>query len=125
MQGKYGEAEPLYERALAILEKALGPEHPHVATTLNDQAGSLKTQVRATDFSRNFLRVAKRGRHLFVEIVVVVVLVGPLPHNTPCLLHRASTKRRTLFFCESLKSTRSSAPITHTWLIPSTTGRRC
>ena len=31
-QGKYAEAEPLYRRALAIWEKALGPEHPNVAT---------------------------------------------------------------------------------------------
>jgi tetratricopeptide (TPR) repeat protein len=28
-QGKYAEAEPLYQRALAISEKALGPDHPH------------------------------------------------------------------------------------------------
>ena len=27
-QGKYDLAEPLYERALAIYEKALGPDHP-------------------------------------------------------------------------------------------------
>ena len=27
-QGRYAEAEPLYKRALAIREKALGPEHP-------------------------------------------------------------------------------------------------
>jgi hypothetical protein len=26
-RGKYSEAEPLYKRALAIEEKALGPEH--------------------------------------------------------------------------------------------------
>jgi tetratricopeptide (TPR) repeat protein len=26
-QGRYDEARPLYERALAIREKALGPEH--------------------------------------------------------------------------------------------------
>ncbi len=30
-QGRYAEAEPLYKRALAIIEKALGPEHPPVA----------------------------------------------------------------------------------------------
>ena len=29
-QGRYAEAEPLYKRALAIREKALGPEHPDV-----------------------------------------------------------------------------------------------
>ena len=27
-QGKYGEAEPLFKRALAICEQSLGPEHP-------------------------------------------------------------------------------------------------
>jgi len=32
--GRYSEAEPLYQRALAIFEKALGPEHPAVATSL-------------------------------------------------------------------------------------------
>ena len=29
-QAKYAEGEPLYKRALAIREKALGPEHPDV-----------------------------------------------------------------------------------------------
>ncbi len=45
-QGKYAEAEPLYKRALAIVEKALGPEHPHVAARLNNLAqlgGALKS----------------------------------------------------------------------------------
>src|SRR5207248_6642169 len=32
MQGKYDEAEPLYQRALAIREKVLGPDHPDTAT---------------------------------------------------------------------------------------------
>jgi Tetratricopeptide repeat len=35
-QGRYGEAEPLYLRSLAIREKALGPDHPDVATVLNN-----------------------------------------------------------------------------------------
>jgi tetratricopeptide (TPR) repeat protein len=38
VQGKYAEAEPLYQRALAILEEALGPHHPHLATSLNNLA---------------------------------------------------------------------------------------
>ena len=37
-QGKYDEAEPLYQRALAIREKALGPDHPDVAESLNNLA---------------------------------------------------------------------------------------
>ena len=39
VQGKYGEAEPLYRRALAIREKSLGSDHPQVATSLNNLAG--------------------------------------------------------------------------------------
>jgi len=43
-QGSYAEARPLYEQSLAIWEKALGPEHPNVATSLNNLAGLLKDQ---------------------------------------------------------------------------------
>jgi hypothetical protein len=35
-QGRYGEAIPLAEKALAIWEKALGPDHPDVAPSLNN-----------------------------------------------------------------------------------------
>lgn len=45
-QGKYEDANPLYERAAAINEAVLGPEHPIVATDLNNRAGLLKEQVR-------------------------------------------------------------------------------
>ncbi len=37
-QGKLGEAEPLYRRALAIDEASLGPAHPDVARDLNNLA---------------------------------------------------------------------------------------
>ena len=33
-KGEYAKAEPLFQRALAIREKALGPDHPDVAETL-------------------------------------------------------------------------------------------
>jgi CHAT domain-containing protein len=36
--GAYSKAEPLYQRALAIYEKTLGPEHPNTATSLNNLA---------------------------------------------------------------------------------------
>ena len=36
--GYYQEAEPLLQRALDIREKALGPEHPDVADSLNNLA---------------------------------------------------------------------------------------
>lgn len=34
----YREARPLFERALAIREKLLGPDHPDIATSLNNLA---------------------------------------------------------------------------------------
>ena len=45
-QGQYGQAEPLYLRALAILEKALGPEHPNVASGLENYADLLRKTDR-------------------------------------------------------------------------------
>ena len=46
-EGKYPEAELLYERATDFWEKALGPEHPTVATVLNNRALMWKTLGRA------------------------------------------------------------------------------
>jgi tetratricopeptide (TPR) repeat protein len=43
-RGKYAEAEPLFQRALAIYEKALGPDHPYVAASLNNLAGLYHNQ---------------------------------------------------------------------------------
>jgi tetratricopeptide (TPR) repeat protein len=43
-QGKYNEAIPLARRSLSILEKALGPDHPNVATSLNNLAGLYYSQ---------------------------------------------------------------------------------
>jgi tetratricopeptide (TPR) repeat protein len=43
-QGQYAQAEPLYKRSLAIVEKALGPDHPNVATSLNNLALLYKTR---------------------------------------------------------------------------------
>jgi tetratricopeptide (TPR) repeat protein len=37
-RARYAEAEPLYQRALGIMEKALGPAHPNVAQSLNNLA---------------------------------------------------------------------------------------
>ena len=38
---QHAEAEPLYKRSLAIREKALGPDHPDVANSLNNLAVAL------------------------------------------------------------------------------------
>ncbi len=51
-QGHYAEAEPLYKRSLVIGEKALGPEHPHVATSLENYAALLRGTARADEAER-------------------------------------------------------------------------
>ncbi len=51
-QGRYDEAEPLYQRSLTINEKALGPEHPHTAGILNNLAGLYQTQGRNEEAER-------------------------------------------------------------------------
>ena len=44
-QGKYEEALPLYKRSRAIREKVLGPDHPDVAQSLNNEAVLLQAMV--------------------------------------------------------------------------------
>jgi CHAT domain-containing protein len=48
-QGRYSEATPLAQRALTIREKILGPDHPDVATSLNNLAELYQTQGRYAD----------------------------------------------------------------------------
>src|SRR6266567_3020464 len=48
-RGRYAEAEPLFERALAIREKALGRDHPYIALSLNNLAELYGAQGRYTE----------------------------------------------------------------------------
>ncbi len=45
-KGAYGEAAELWEQIQVIVEKVLGPEHPHTATSLNNLAGLYRNQGR-------------------------------------------------------------------------------
>ena len=54
--GRYDEAEPLYRRALAIGEKAIGPHHPEVGTRLNNLANLLHDQGNYRDAEPLFRR---------------------------------------------------------------------
>lgn len=45
-QGKYEEAEPLYVRAMEIVEQILGNDHPAFIAVLHNRVGLLKAQVR-------------------------------------------------------------------------------
>lgn len=51
----------MYKRSLAIREKALGPEHPHVAQSLENYAGLLRKINRVTEAIKMEAR-AKRIR---------------------------------------------------------------
>ncbi len=63
-QGKSEQAEPLYRRALAIREKALGPEHPLVATFLEMYAGLLHKLNRDAEADKMEARArAIRAKH--------------------------------------------------------------
>ena len=55
-RGLYGDAEPLFQRSLAILEKALGPDHPDVATSLNNLATLYRNQGRYVEAETLFVR---------------------------------------------------------------------
>jgi tetratricopeptide (TPR) repeat protein len=64
VQGRYDEAEPLYKRDLAITEKALGPDHPHVATTLENYALLLRQIERDAEAAKMEARAkAIRAKH--------------------------------------------------------------
>ncbi len=55
-RGQFGAAEPLYRRALAIDEVSYGPEHPTVATALNNLAELLLTTNRLAEAEPLFRR---------------------------------------------------------------------
>jgi tetratricopeptide (TPR) repeat protein len=48
-QGKYGEAEPLLRKALAISEEVLGPKHPDTAQAYNELASNLESPGHAQE----------------------------------------------------------------------------
>jgi CHAT domain-containing protein/Tfp pilus assembly protein PilF len=55
-QRRYGEAEALFKRVVAIREKALGPRHPQVAETLNDLGLVYRSQGRYGEAEANYSR---------------------------------------------------------------------
>ena len=61
--GRYEEAEPLYEQALAIAKGSLGDDHPSYATSLNNLAGLYQTLGRyeeAEPLLRQALEIRRR-----------------------------------------------------------------
>ena len=69
-QGRYAEAEPLHQRALAILEKALGPEHPLVVRGLENYAALLRETNRSGEAKKLETRAkAIRAKHAQQSVV--------------------------------------------------------
>jgi tetratricopeptide (TPR) repeat protein len=48
-QSKYAQAEPLYQRVLALMERTLGPDHPNLAATLDNYADLLHKMQREAE----------------------------------------------------------------------------
>jgi tetratricopeptide (TPR) repeat protein len=55
-QGRYSDAEPLYVRALAIIEQQLGANHPDTATILNNLASLYRATGRYSDAEPLYIR---------------------------------------------------------------------
>ena len=63
-QGRYAQAEPLLKRSLAISEKALGPDHPDVATSLENYAAQLRKMHRDAEAEKLEARAREiRAKH--------------------------------------------------------------
>jgi len=110
--GKFSQAVPLLRRALAIREKALGPEHPDVATSLNNLAHLLAGQRQAArarplyerarrihlavgranidldeEAHRSFLRQESGGLHVYTALLATIARDPTLdPGGAPAAL---------------------------------------
>jgi tetratricopeptide (TPR) repeat protein len=63
-RARYAEVKPLYQRALAIREKALGPDHPDVAQSLNNLAALYDAQgqyARAEPLYQRALAIVEKA----------------------------------------------------------------
>ena len=62
--GRYADAQPLLEHALAIRKKSLGPDHPDVATSLNNLAALYRAQglyAKAEPLYQQSLAIRKKS----------------------------------------------------------------
>ena len=64
---QYEQAEPLYKRALAIYEQELGPDHPHVATNIDNLASLYRNQSKYVQaellYQRALMLAEKAANH--------------------------------------------------------------
>jgi tetratricopeptide (TPR) repeat protein len=78
--GRYGEAEPLYRKALAAYEKALGPEHPDVAASLVNLAELYREQGRPDEaeplYQRALVIQERGGRPMGDPGLILIMRLG-------------------------------------------------
>jgi tetratricopeptide (TPR) repeat protein len=71
-QERYADAEPLFNRSLAISEKVHGPNHPEVATLMHNLAGLYLEQGRYADAELLLRRsLAIRQKKRLVSIIAM------------------------------------------------------
>ncbi len=92
-QRDYAAARPLYERALAIRERFLGPNHPSTALTLNNLALLLHKQKAYADARPLYERALEICKRVLGRII-------PIPRPFKPIL-RSSTTTCTLTKSES------------------------
>jgi tetratricopeptide (TPR) repeat protein len=83
-QGKYTEAEALYQRALKMREQVLGPQHPDVANSLNNLAwlySALGKYAEAEPLYQRALKICEQ-------------VLGPdHPHSVTCRNNLAALRQ--------------------------------
>ena len=79
-QGRYKEAEPLYQRALEIYERVLGSDHPDTATTLSNLADLYDCQGRYEKAESLYQRALE---------ILIKVLGKEHPNTQTCLKNLA------------------------------------
>ncbi len=123
-KASYAKAEPLYQQALAITKKALGPEHPDVATSLNNLAVLYRSQGLSTPRpSRSTSRRSRSGRRPSAPSIRTWRRASTTWRRST--MTRASTPRPSRSTSRRWRSgRRPSAPSIRTWRRASTTWRR-
>lgn len=84
LQEKYKEANKYYQRAIKIDEKIFGPDHPQVATDLNNRAELLRAQVSGPRWK--LLRIFSHCYPLEALVISFILRVG-VRGNSSLLVH--------------------------------------
>ncbi|MGI2909814.1 tetratricopeptide repeat protein, partial [Tolypothrix sp. VBCCA 56010] len=66
-QGRYSEAEPLYQKALQLYQRLLGEEHPHVAMSYNNLAALYQSQGRYSEAEPLYQKALQLTQRLLGE----------------------------------------------------------